>query len=52
MLMVPLLEFFDIVTDYERRVKYAVDNTSLPESPNLKLIEDFVMSVNEKVILR
>ena len=45
------MEFFDMVTDYERRVKYAAENTSLPEKPNLKLIEDFVMSVNEKVVL-
>ena len=45
------MDFFELVTEYENRVKYAADNTSLPENPDFKRIEDFVMSVNEKVIL-
>lgn len=44
------IEFFDMVTDYERRLKYAAANTSLPEKPNYRLIEEFVMSVNERVV--
>ena len=44
------MDFFDMVTEYENRVKYAANNTSLPEKPNLELIEEFVMSVNKKVI--
>ena len=44
------IEFFDMVTDYEDRLKYAVENTSLPEQPDYKRIEEFVISVNEKVV--
>lgn len=43
-------EFFEMVTEYEKRLAYAKENTDLPKSPNMKLIEDFVMSVNEQVI--
>jgi hypothetical protein len=44
------MEFFDIITDYENRLKYAADNTGLPEKPNYKFIEEFVMSVNKKAV--
>ena len=43
-------EFFELVDKYENRLEYAVNNSSLPEQPNHKCIEEFVMSVNEKVI--
>ena len=39
-------EFFDLVSDFENRLKYAKENTSLPVKPNMKRIEEFVMSVN------
>jgi hypothetical protein len=45
------MDFFDMVSDYETRLAYAVKNTGLPEKPDMRRIEDFVMSVNEKVIL-
>ena len=41
-------EFFDLVSDYDKRLKYAKENTSLPKTPNMKLIEEFVMDVNSK----
>jgi len=44
------MEFFDMVTDYENHVKYALENTNLPEQPDLKRIEEFVISINEKVV--
>lgn len=44
-------EFFDMITDYENRLNYAAENTGLPEKPDYKSIEDFVMSVNERVVL-
>lgn len=40
-------EFFDIVSDFEKKLKYAKENTSLPAKPNMKRIEEFVMSVNK-----
>lgn len=39
-------EFFDLVSEYDKRLKYAKENTNLPKSPNMKLIEEFVMDVN------
>lgn len=42
--------FFDIVNDYEKRLKYDSENTSLPDSPNLSHIEEFVMDVNRRVV--
>lgn len=43
-------EFFDLINQYEQHLAYAAKNTSLPEAPNYKRIEEFVMSVNERVI--
>jgi predicted nucleotidyltransferase len=43
-------EFFDIVNELEKRLKYAKKNTSLPKTPNRKKIEEFVMSVNRRAI--
>ena len=46
----PIPEFFEIVNDLEKRMKYDKENTSLPESPNYNRINDFVMSVNERIV--
>ena len=43
-------EFFELVAEYEKRLEYAVENSSVPKCPNHKMIEEFVMSVNEKVV--
>jgi len=43
-------EFFELVREYENRLDYAVNNSSLPAQPNYRQIEDFVISVNERVI--
>ena len=40
-------EFFDMVDTYEKRMKYAAGNTSLPKSPDVKKVEELVMSINE-----
>lgn len=42
--------FYDLVNEYEKRFEYAKQNTSLPKKVNMKEINDFVMSVNERVI--
>lgn len=44
------MEFFEMVNEYEKRLEYAKNNSSLPEKPNYKQIEDFTISVNERVI--
>ena len=46
----PVSEFYEMVDELEERLKYAKENTSLPERPDYKRIEEFVMSVNERVI--
>ena len=43
-------EFFDLVTEYEKRLKYAKENTNLPATPNMKRVEEFVMEVNRRAI--
>ena len=43
-------EFFDMLHEYEKRMEYAKENTSLPKGPNMKIIEEFVESVNLKAI--
>ncbi len=43
-------EFFELISDYEARLQYAKENTSLPEKSDMKRIEEFVMSVNEKSV--
>lgn len=44
--------FFDIVEENRKRLEYAKEHTTLPHSPNLKKIEEFVMDVNRKSILK
>ena len=46
----PTKDFFDLVNDYEKRMEYAKENTSLPEKPNYKRIKEFTMSVNERIV--
>ncbi len=46
----PLLEFYEMVNEYEKRLEYAVENTSLPDRPDYKAINEFFMSVNERVV--
>ncbi|GLB26499.1 nucleotidyltransferase [Lacrimispora xylanolytica] len=46
----PIPEFFEMVDEYEKRLDYAKDNTSLPDNPDYKYINDFVASVNERVV--
>ena len=43
-------EFFEMVDDFEKRLEYAKDNSSLPTNPDYPAIEEFVMYVNEKVV--
>lgn len=42
--------FYDFRNELEKRFLYAAENTSLPEKADMNRIEDFVYSVNEKVI--
>lgn len=46
----PIPEFFEMVDEYEEKMKYAKENTDLPEKPDYKRIQEFVMSVNERIV--
>ena len=46
----PIPEFFEMVDDFEKRMDYAKENTDLPEKPNYNAIQEFVVSVNERIV--
>ena len=46
----PTSAFNDLLNEYEKRFDYAKLNTNLPDSPDYKKINEFVMSVNERVV--
>ena len=46
----PIPEFYEMVDEYEKRLDYAKLNTNLPDSPDYKKINEFVMSVNERIV--
>jgi hypothetical protein len=47
----PIEGFYDIINEFEKRMNYAAENTSLPDKPNHKKIKEFQMSVNERIVL-
>jgi predicted nucleotidyltransferase len=47
----PIEGFYDIVNEFEQRMNYAAENSSLPEKPNYKAINELRMAINEKVVL-
>lgn len=42
--------FYEMLSDYEKRLHYAAENTDLPEEPDLKKVQELVMTINERVI--
>ena len=46
----PTSDFYDLLNVYEKRLDYASKNTLLPDKPNYKEINEFVASVNERVV--
>lgn len=44
-------EFYEMLDEYERRMNYAKENTSLPPKPDYKAIEEFVIEVNLTTIM-
>lgn len=46
----PTAEFLEMVDDYEKKLKYARENTDLPDKPNYKEIKEFTISVNERIV--
>lgn len=48
----PIPEFYEMVDDLEKRLDYDKENTSLPEKPDYKKINELIMSVNERIVRR
>ncbi len=46
----PKQEFFELTEEYRKRLKYAEENTSLPDSPDYDRINEFLAEVNRKVV--
>jgi hypothetical protein len=46
----PTAEFFDIVKDLEDKLGAAKNTTELPDHPDYKKINEFVASVNERIV--
>lgn len=46
----PTDEFYEVVSDLENRLEYDKKHTSLPDKPDYGRINDFVVSVNERVV--
>ena len=46
----PTSEFYELLDEYEKRFEYAKNNTSLPDVPNYKEINEFNMWINEMIV--
>lgn len=46
----PIAEFYEMVDEYEKKLEYAKQHTNLPDNPDYKTINEFVASVNERVV--
>lgn len=46
----PLPVFFEMINDFEKKLEYAKNNTSLPEIPDYNAIKEFLISVNERIV--
>lgn len=46
----PIPEFFEMVDEYEKKLDYAKENTDLPDKPDYKAINEFTISVNERIV--
>ena len=42
--------FYEMLSDYEKRFRYAAENTDLPEEPDLAKVQDLMMTINERVV--
>ncbi|MCR3759239.1 nucleotidyltransferase domain-containing protein [Clostridium felsineum] len=43
-------DFYVLLNDFEERLSYAAKHTNLKEEPDIDRVEEFVMSVNERVV--
>lgn len=46
----PTQDFFEMIDEFEKRLQYDAENTDLNETPDYHQINEFVASVNERVV--
>lgn len=46
----PIKEFYEMLDEFEKRLDYAKTHTCLPDAPDYKKVNEFVMSVNERIV--
>lgn len=42
--------FYEMLSDFEKRLHYAAENTDLPEEPDMAKVQELVMTINERVV--
>jgi len=47
----PVSEFYEMLSEMEKRLEYDKNNTDLPDKPDYEKIKNFTASVNERVVL-
>lgn len=40
----------ELLSDFEKRLYYAAENTALPEEPDMSKVQELVMTINERVV--
>lgn len=43
-------EFFDMVDDFDKRMNKSLKQSTLPDKPNRKMIEEFVVDINKMIV--
>lgn len=46
----PTDEFFELLEDYKKKLEYAEKHSELQDKPNYKEVNDFIYSVNERIV--
>ena len=39
-----------MLSDFEKRLHYAAENTELPEEPDFSKVQELVMTINKRVV--
>ena len=42
--------FYEMLSEFEKKLHYAADNTDLPEEPDMEKVQELVMAINERVV--
>lgn len=42
--------FYEMLSDFEKKLHYAAENTDLPEEPDMTRAQELVMAINERVV--